>query len=106
MDLPQITQIKAQTETVRLLRSTFVRSASLILILMRGPRMGLVSRESIRPDKLLTNQLATDNLLTDLQICEKVRLTHAGSDEAESEMRSPAKGGEKIFPRCRHQGLG
>ena len=57
------------------------------------------------PDKLLTKQLATNNLLTDLQFCEKVRLTHAASLPA-LKMRSPAKGGEKIFPGCRHQGLG
>jgi len=57
------------------------------------------------PDKLLTKQLATNNLLTDLQFCEKVRLTYA-VPQPESKMRSPAKGGEKILPGCRHQGLG
>jgi hypothetical protein len=33
-----------------------------------------VSRESIRPGKLLPKQPATGNLLTNLEICEKVRL--------------------------------
>jgi len=33
-----------------------------------------VSRESIRPGKLLPKQLATGNFLTNLEICEKVRL--------------------------------
>ena len=40
---------------------------------IRRRRIG-VSRESIRPGKLLPKQPATGNLLTNLEICEKVRL--------------------------------
>jgi hypothetical protein len=39
----------------------------------RGRGIG-VSRESFRPGKLLPEQLATGDLLTNRKICEKVRL--------------------------------